>query len=589
MKNASLKTKMIMTYGLLALFSAITGIGQLYSMKQVASRYIFITEDSMPKSMAISQMQGVFRRARGYQNLIIANGLSNEERDLNNKELRASMDEFERYSKEYLSYPLHGKEKSDLADINEYWINFKDSVNETLDAYSKHASQTALSDIVLKKSQVIDRKFNQKILNILDEENAEAKGLIEDAKNLVTNTEIFIIISIIFGSLSAQLVGYFFSKSLTKKLDTVVQGLSRSADGLAVAAQDAAKNGETLSQGSTEQAAALQETVASLDEVSAMVMKNADNAKNSRGFSDKSNESVVKGKQVVDSMIQAIDEINSSNNEIVHQMELSNQEIESIVNIISEIGNKTKIINDIVFQTKLLSFNASVEAARAGEHGKGFAVVAEEVGNLASMSGNASREISDMLRNSIAKVEQTVAETKSRVQGIVVLGREKVATGTETARLCGQVFDEIVFQVGKVAVMVGEIAVASSEQSQGVEQISQAMNQLDGVTHQNARASNESAISADKLAGQAVELRTLVKHLMTTVRGEGYDAGVPERILDQRSDAKLNKPQEKHHLASVVPIHQKFAQKKEVPEQSFREVVGGGSVPAENDPRFEDI
>jgi methyl-accepting chemotaxis protein len=89
-------------------------------------------------------------------------------------------------------------------------------------------------------------------------------------------------------------------------------------------------------------------------------------------------------------------------------MNKSNDEISSIVKVIAEIGDKTKVINDIVFQTKLLSFNASVEAARAGEQGKGFAVVAEEVGNLATMSGKAAEEISSMLGDSMGKVELIV-------------------------------------------------------------------------------------------------------------------------------------------------------------------------------------
>jgi methyl-accepting chemotaxis protein len=78
----------------------------------------------------------------------------------------------------------------------------------------------------------------------------------------------------------------------------------------------------------------------------------------------------------------------------MNQINYSNEQMSEIVKVIQEIETKTKVINDIVFQTKLLSFNASVEAARAGEQGKGFAVVAEEVGNLAQMSGNAAKEIS---------------------------------------------------------------------------------------------------------------------------------------------------------------------------------------------------
>lgn len=102
-------------------------------------------------------------------------------------------------------------------------------------------------------------------------------------------------------------------------------------------------------------------------------------------------------------MIHSITEISESNDRIMSQVADGNRKISEIVQVISEIGNKTKVINDIVFQTKLLSFNASVEAARAGEHGKGFAVVAEEVGNLAQMSGNAAKEISDMLNGSVSR------------------------------------------------------------------------------------------------------------------------------------------------------------------------------------------
>lgn len=94
-------------------------------------------------------------------------------------------------------------------------------------------------------------------------------------------------------------------------------------------------------------------------------------------------------------------EIDSSNKELVKEIERNNTELTKITNMISEINEKTQVINDIVFQTKLLSFNASVEVVRAGEHGKGFAVVAEEVGNLASMSGKASLDISEMLETSI--------------------------------------------------------------------------------------------------------------------------------------------------------------------------------------------
>jgi methyl-accepting chemotaxis protein len=101
-------------------------------------------------------------------------------------------------------------------------------------------------------------------------------------------------------------------------------------------------------------------------------------------------------------------------------MHKTNENMADIVKSIAEIKTKTNVINDIVFQTKLLSFNASVEAARAGEHGKGFAVVAEEVGALAAMSGNASKEIAQLLDGSLSRVTVLADETKQRADGIAI-------------------------------------------------------------------------------------------------------------------------------------------------------------------------
>jgi len=212
-------------------------------------------------------------------------------------------------------------------------------------------------------------------------------------------------------------------------------------------------------------------------------------------------------------------EIDQNNADIMEQVNSSNAQFSEIVNVIQEIGNKTKVINDIVFQTKLLSFNASVEAARAGEHGKGFAVVAEEVGNLAQMSGSAAEEISGMLQDSIQKVEKIVSETKTKVEKIVFEGKEKVSVGASVARQCGEVLDEIVSNVSSVSHMAGEISSASQEQAQGVQEITKAMNQLDTVTQQNAKTSNEVAGAAEELSTLADSLNGAVEQLLATIKG----------------------------------------------------------------------
>lgn len=160
-----------------------------------------------------------------------------------------------------------------------------------------------------------------------------------------------------------------------------------------------------------------------------------------------------------------------------------------------------------------------MEAARAGEHGKGFAVVAEEVGNLAQMSGNAAKEISEMLEKSISEVSRVANTTKEKVEVIVAQGKAKLDLGTQNAHACGDVLNEIVSQVGELNRMVGEISTASQEQSVGVKEITKAINQLDQVTQTTANESQSSAQNSEQLLKQADQMREVVGTLVLLIDG----------------------------------------------------------------------
>lgn len=308
---------------------------------------------------------------------------------------------------------------------------------------------------------------------------------------------------------------------LSKSIDAVTVHLAKNSKEVSEASVGIATQATKLSEASTEQAAALQETVAAVDEISAMVEKNSDAANRSKEVSAQSREAAEKGRQIVENMIQAIGEINTSNDEVSYQMEQSNRQLGEITKLINDIGTKTKVINEIVFQTKLLSFNASVEAARAGEYGKGFAVVAEEVGNLAQMSGNAAKEITEMLDQSVKQVETIVDEMKSKVERLTASSKQKVEAGSVTAKECNEALEEILKNVSEVDSLVSEIAVASQEQSTGIREISKAVGQMEEVTQQNSSAAQASSSSAEKLSGQSVDLNSIVQQLVQIVRGQG--------------------------------------------------------------------
>lgn len=389
--------------------------------------------------------------------------------------------------------------------------------------------------------------------------------------------------------LSAILAGFSIAaivlRTLNRSIDQVISSLTDNSNQVTSAAQQIASSSEELSQAATEQASSLEETAASVEELNSMIQKNADNARATSEVAMSTRDSSNKGREVISEMIGAIDDIKVSNTNIMEQINLSNQKISEIVKVIAEIGNKTKVINDIVFQTKLLSFNASVEAARAGEHGKGFAVVAEEVGNLAQMSGNAAKEITSMLDESILKVESIVSDTKQKVEHLILDGKHKVESGTRIAKECGVVLEEIVKNVSSVTQMANEISTACQEQAQGVQEITKAMNQLDQVTQTNAATSEEAASSAEELSAQADSLRAVVGTLVVTIKGGEAKAPVTGTASVQRSQKTAATGT---NVVRFKPAKQ--SAHKQFSPTEMKQAVGfqRNSVPAENDPRFEE-
>jgi len=353
---------------------------------------------------------------------------------------------------------------------------------------------------------------------------AEFEMLLNARTDATVNHFIFLgnMLLIAIGILACMLaVTMVWSNKTTRKfiLDISLR-IAEYADQVSEGSNELNSISVSLSQATVEQSSSLQETSSAIQQTSSMVVKNTENAKQAAETSAQSLSYTNEGKAAVEKMIQSIDDISRSNELIVSQVDHSNQQMEAITTMIKEIGEKTKVINDIVFQTKLLSFNASVEAARAGENGKGFAVVAEEVGNLAAMSGRSAKEISDLLEGSIRRVESIVAETRTAVQSSIAEGKEKVKSGVSTAKTCEGILNQIITNVTDVSRMAAEISGASQEQSQGIGEITKAIEQLDSATQQNAASSEKTAHASGELAHQATSLKNTVHELVQTITGK---------------------------------------------------------------------
>lgn len=519
MKSLSLKTKTFFMSGIIITLLLVVGGVGIYAVDYLNKSIFTLSEQSLPavRNMTLVDMMHDGIRAVVYRSLVAQPG--------EHQEIRDELKEFSNNITEYLTAieklgldeKLNADIKNAAVTIKEYQTSAEMVVNASL------AGDKIKSEEYLVAFKVSFKKLEEDLGKI--GENIEATASVQSKKSQHDAAEFskMTLYIVGFGVVVSALISYLayaFISGLTTGLLQITKGLKSEAQTIVLTAQSMSEVSSRLSEASVEQAASLQETVSSIDEISAMVTRNADSATTSASMSNKTTQMAQKGKQKADQMLNSINQISEGNDEIIEQINKSNAEISEIVKVIQNISHKTQVINDIVFQTKLLSFNASVEAARAGEHGKGFSVVAEEVGSLASMSGKAANEITEMLASSVKKVTDIVDNTKHVMENLIRKSKEKVEFGTTTGKECAEALDEILVNISSVNEMVNEIATASREQSAGVTEVNKAMTELDHVTQSNSGIAQESAQAAGGLEDQAIRLNKLVQELTAIVGGK---------------------------------------------------------------------
>lgn len=285
-------------------------------------------------------------------------------------------------------------------------------------------------------------------------------------------------------------IGSLFSamRRMQQRLSDTVSRVRQTSDGINARAHDIAQGNVDLSRRTETQAGSLQDTAASMEELTGTVRQNADHADKASQLAKNAATIAVKGGDAVEHVVETMNAISDSSRRIV--------------DIIS-------VIDGIAFQTNILALNASVEAARAGEQGRGFAVVASEVRSLAQRSSVAAKEIRELITTSVQKID----------------------SGNAMVLEAGETMKEVVASIGSASTIVEQISHATREQSEGIAQVNQAIERIDGITQQNATLVQEASQAAQTLQDQAAMLVDVVSTFKLAVNDMAAIGQRPEQDI----------------------------------------------------------
>jgi methyl-accepting chemotaxis protein len=554
----SLKAKFLSVIIAILFLLVVVGTAGYFSLKTVSEYYNHVASINLPNLDKLSEMKVSVLFIRSNVNRLAYNFNDVELRNTLLKNTTERIEDYEKLAAEYAAIPFVPGEEELATPVDKKWTDLKPlilRIAETSKTVTSENSQLFLSEI--KDFIPRTQEFFEAMDHLMDFQAKESKRWSHEAEASATRSLYISILLMAFATIFGLVIGYILTTKLSQQLARITEHVGNASTQVSAASAQLNTAADQLSSVSQQQASSLEETSAALTEITGMAESNIKGAETA----DKTAKEVY---EISETTRKSMDELTTAMTSILE----SNTRIEKLVKVIEEIGEKTEVIDDIVFKTQLLSFNASVEAERAGEHGRGFAVVAQEVGNLAQLSGKAALEISSIVKTSIKEAESVASENKSRVE-----------SGGELARNTKDKMEIVLQKLTGILDGVSKIVDASKEQGQGIGQISTSVESISHMTQETAGTAEESASASAELSGQALSLGDLVKELRTIVSGRS-DSAPPASSASHTQDLRAEAPAktEKVVLFKNKLKAAKSTNSSNVSESGSRLVANGSAV-----------
>jgi methyl-accepting chemotaxis protein/methyl-accepting chemotaxis protein-1 (serine sensor receptor) len=375
-----------------------------------------------------------------------------------------------------------------------------DEVTQLIQKQQMNDALKLVSEKLLPAYDDLQRNARDFLSNQRDRMNTDTLEVQADASSTRSLAFVFVCMTILSSGLISLVV-----RQMNRALGGMGSQVSEGAQQVARAAAQMGAISQSLAQGASEQAVSLEQTSASSEQVNQMVQRNAKSSREAAEHTNDANRLLTSANQKLGQMLDSMRDISSSS---------------------ERISKIIRVIDEIAFQTNILSLNAAVEAARAGEAGMGFAVVADEVRNLAQRCSQAAKDTSGLIEESI----QHSKIGKVRLDEVAASMRQVTESAVQVQRLSN------------------EVNAGSEEQARAIEQISRAILQIQQVTQQTAASAEEGASAGAQMGAEAQHLQSAVNRMraMLGMSDEGEQSQGGYRGSQSSYGSKANAPSTAH-------------------------------------------